>query len=104
MLGNIVHTGNPIRKGLTKGNKSLGYKNFNFKNIYKTIFLFGGSQGSSYLNNILSQIIKEFKTQISKSSGKLVISSLVNIKSILQIKFMLPLLLIICLKLMQFLI
>ena len=61
MAGNIVHTGNPIRKGLTKGNKSLGYKNFNFKNIYKTIFLFGGSQGSSYLNNILSQIIKEFK-------------------------------------------
>ena len=61
MVGNIVHTGNPIRKGLTKGNKSLGYKNFNFKNMYKTIFLFGGSQGSSFLNNILSQIIKEFK-------------------------------------------
>ncbi|MAI86527.1 MAG: undecaprenyldiphospho-muramoylpentapeptide beta-N-acetylglucosaminyltransferase [Candidatus Marinimicrobia bacterium] len=61
MLGNIVHTGNPIRKGLTKGNKSLAYKNFNFNNMYKTIFLFGGSQGSSYLNNILSQAIKEFK-------------------------------------------
>lgn len=61
MLGNIVHTGNPIRKGLTKGNKSLAYKNFNFNNLYKTIFLFGGSQGSSYLNNILSQTIKEFK-------------------------------------------
>ena len=61
MLGNIVHTGNPIRKGLAKGNKSLAYKNFNFNNMYKTIFLFGGSQGSSYLNNILSQIIKEFK-------------------------------------------
>ena len=61
MLGNIVHTGNPIRKGLTKGNKSLAYENFNFNNIYKTLFLFGGSQGSSYLNNILSQIINEFK-------------------------------------------
>ena len=61
ILGNIVHTGNPIRKGLTKGDKSLGYKNFNFNNKYKTIFLFGGSQGSSYLNNILSQIINEFK-------------------------------------------
>ena len=61
MLGNIVHTGNPIRKGLTKGNKSLAYKNFNFNNMYKTIFLFGGSQGSSYLNNILSQTIKELK-------------------------------------------
>ena len=61
MLGNIVHTGNPIRKGLTKGNKSLAYENFSFNNIYKTLFLFGGSQGSSFLNNILSQIIKEFE-------------------------------------------
>ena len=58
---NMVHTGNPIRKGLTKGNKSLGYKNFHFSKIYKTIFLFGGSQGSSYLNNILCQIIKKFE-------------------------------------------
>jgi len=61
ILGNIVHTGNPIRKGLTKGNKSQGYKNFYFDKVYKTIFLFGGSQGSSYLNDILSQIIKEFE-------------------------------------------
>ena len=59
--GNMVHTGNPIRKGLIKGNKSLGYKNFYFNKMDKTIFLFGGSQGSSYLNNILSQIIKKIE-------------------------------------------
>ena len=58
---NIVHTGNPIRKGLMKGSKSLGYKNFHFNKTDKTIFLFGGSQGSSYLNNIISQIIKKFE-------------------------------------------
>ncbi len=61
LSGNIVYTGNPIRKGLSKGNKSLGYKSFNFNKIYKTIFLFGGSQGSSYLNNILSKTIKDFE-------------------------------------------
>ncbi len=59
--GNIVHTGNPIRKDLINGNKSLGYKNFNFNKMSKTIFLFGGSQGSSYLNNILAKIIKKFE-------------------------------------------
>tara|TARA_Y100001980_G_C14513878_1_gene289250 strand:- start:212 stop:1333 length:1122 start_codon:yes stop_codon:yes gene_type:complete len=59
--GKIIHTGNPIRKDLIKGNKSLGYKNFHFSKKYKTIFLFGGSQGSSYLNNILSKIVNKFE-------------------------------------------
>ena len=61
LSGNIVYTGNPIRKDLSKGNKSLGYKNFYFNKNCKTIFLFGGSQGSSYLNNILSQTVKDFE-------------------------------------------
>ena len=59
LLGKIVYTGNPIRKGITKGNKYLGYKKFYFNKVNKTIFLFGGSQGSSYLNNLLSKIIKK---------------------------------------------
>ena len=49
-------------------------------------------------------VVKILKTQVFKLSGKLVILNLVNIKSIFQKKFMLPLLLIICLKLMRFLI
>mgnify|MGYP001191230610 CR=1 FL=1 len=55
----IIHTGNPIRKGINKGNKALGYKKFYFNKVHKTIFLFGGSQGSSYLNNLISKIIKK---------------------------------------------
>ena len=59
--GNVIHTGNPIRKGLTKGDKSRGFDYFEFNKSHKTIFLFGGSQGSSYLNNKLSKIIKNFE-------------------------------------------
>ena len=59
--GKIIHTGNPIRKDLTKGSKIKGLKYFQFVEQNKTIFLFGGSQGSSYLNKILSKIIKNFE-------------------------------------------
>ena len=59
--GKIIHTGNPIRKDLTKGNKIKGLKYFQFIESNKTIFLFGGSHGSSYLNKIISKIIKNFE-------------------------------------------
>ena len=55
--GNIVHTGNPIRKGLSKGSKSLGYKNFYLDNISKTIFLFGGSQGAQVFSSVVLKAI-----------------------------------------------
>ncbi len=58
LIGNIIHTGNPIRKGIAKGEKETGYKNFNLKKKCKTIFLFGGSQGSSFLNKMLDSIVK----------------------------------------------
>ena len=58
---NTIQTGNPIRKGLTKGSKDKGLIYFNFNKSNKTIFLFGGSQGSSYLNKILSKIIINFE-------------------------------------------
>ena len=57
----IIHTGNPIRKDLMKGSRAEGLKYFQFVESNKTIFLFGGSQGSSYLNKILSKIIKNFE-------------------------------------------
>ena len=56
--GKTIHTGNPIRKGITRGDKKSGYSSFKLKNNCKTIFLFGGSQGSSFLNKILKSIIK----------------------------------------------
>ena len=52
-----VLTGNPIRKGIENGNRIKGLKKFSFKENNKTIFLFGGSQGSSYLNKMMSQIV-----------------------------------------------
>ena len=55
---NIVVTGNPVRKGIDNGDKNRGLDDFNFNINQKTIFLFGGSQGSAYLNKIMSQIIK----------------------------------------------
>ena len=52
-----ILTGNPIRKGIENGNRIKGLKQFNFKENKKTIFLFGGSQGSSYLNKMMSQVV-----------------------------------------------
>ena len=57
-----VLTGNPIRKGIEEGNRIKGLKQFNFKENKKTIFLFGGSQGSSYLNKIMSQIVSNIES------------------------------------------
>ena len=57
-----VLTGNPIRKGIENGNRIKGLKQFNFKENKKTIFLFGGSQGSSYLNKIMSQIVSNIES------------------------------------------
>tara|TARA_Y100001970_G_scaffold190315_1_gene231414 strand:- start:528 stop:1376 length:849 start_codon:yes stop_codon:yes gene_type:complete len=56
---NTVLTGNPVRKGIGNGKKSNGLKEFNFSDK-PTIFLFGGSQGSSYLNSIISKIVSNF--------------------------------------------
>ena len=53
---NIVITGNPVRKGIGEGNKKHGFSEFNFKEKNKTIFLFGGSQGSAYLNKLMGEI------------------------------------------------
>ena len=54
----IIHTGNPIRKDISYGDKKRGFENFDLKPKCKTIFLFGGSQGSSYLNEMMSIIAK----------------------------------------------
>ena len=53
---NTVLTGNPVRNGISNGNKKVGLKNFGFEDNKKTIFLFGGSQGSAYLNSIFSKV------------------------------------------------
>jgi len=50
-------TGNPIRKNITNGNAKIGFNDFKLSEERRTIFLFGGSQGSQYLNKIISQIV-----------------------------------------------
>ena len=57
LSANTILTGNPVRIGINNGNKNSGLKEFNLKTNQKTIFLFGGSQGSSYLNQIMNSII-----------------------------------------------
>ena len=57
---NTIITGNPVRKGISNGIRSDAKSSFNLDPNKKTIFLFGGSQGSAYLNNMMGKLIKEF--------------------------------------------
>ena len=56
---NTVITGNPVRKGIGEGNKKNGFYEFKLKDQSKTIFLFGGSQGSAYLNKLIGEIAEK---------------------------------------------
>ena len=55
----VIITGNPIRKNIINGEKKLAIKGFNLSDNKKTIFIFGGSQGSRFLNDSLSKIIRK---------------------------------------------
>ena len=55
----IIITGNPIRNNILKGNKKSALDEFDFSVKKRTIFIFGGSQGSSFLNHSLYKIIKK---------------------------------------------
>ncbi len=48
-------TGNPIRKGIQNGHRDKAYANFQLNPEKKTIFLFGGSQGSAALNKVMDK-------------------------------------------------
>ena len=67
-----ILTGNPIRDGIDKGDYKRALKFYKFKKDYKTIFLFGGSQGSSFLNNLMKKItskLRNSKIQIIWQTG-----------------------------------
>ncbi|SVB86900.1 uncharacterized protein METZ01_LOCUS239754, partial [marine metagenome] len=53
-------TGNPIRNNILSGEKSLALKEYNLDEHKKTVFIFGGSQGSAFLNKAISRIINRF--------------------------------------------
>tara|TARA_B110000014_G_scaffold84102_1_gene57574 strand:+ start:542 stop:1675 length:1134 start_codon:yes stop_codon:yes gene_type:complete len=56
----VILTGNPIRNNIINGNKSLAIKEYCLIENKKTIFVFGGSQGSAFLNESIANIIKSF--------------------------------------------
>jgi len=50
---NTIVTGNPTRKGIQNGDRNQAAQHFKLDPDKKTVFLFGGSQGSLALNNIM---------------------------------------------------
>ena len=61
--GNVVVTGNPIRANIRNGDKTKAGLLFDLNPTQKTIFLFGGSQGSAFLNKIMSECIEMFESE-----------------------------------------
>ncbi len=71
--GNTVLTGNPIRANIQNGDRKKGGLLFDLNPEQKTIFLFGGSQGSAFLNKIMNKCIAMFdseKIQILWQTGQ----------------------------------
>jgi UDP-N-acetylglucosamine--N-acetylmuramyl-(pentapeptide) pyrophosphoryl-undecaprenol N-acetylglucosamine transferase len=71
---NAVLTGNPIRSNIMSGDKIKGGLLFDIDPNKKTIFLFGGSQGSIYLNEIMKNCIKMIeleKLQVIWQTGEI---------------------------------
>jgi len=71
--GNTLLTGNPIRTNIQNGDNKKGGLLFDLNPDQKTIFLFGGSQGSAFLNNIMNECISMFdseKIQILWQTGQ----------------------------------
>ncbi len=65
-------TGNPIRNNINSGNKNKAYKDLQLNKNKNTLFIFGGSQGSSFLNKSIESIINNLKnsnTQILWQTG-----------------------------------
>ena len=54
---NTILTGNPVRQGIMDGNKLKAVKEFRLDPEKKTVFLFGGSQGSAFLNQIMNKVV-----------------------------------------------
>ena len=68
----IELTGNPIRNNINSGNKNKAYKDLQLNKNKNTLFIFGGSQGSSFLNKSIESIINNLKnsnTQILWQTG-----------------------------------
>ena len=56
LKSNTIFTGNPVRRDIDNGDQIQGAKEFNLAQDINTIFLFGGSQGSAFLNKMMNKI------------------------------------------------
>lgn len=63
LSGNTILTGNPIRANIQNGDRKKGGLLFDLNPDKKTIFLFGGSQGSAFLNKIMNECIAMFESE-----------------------------------------
>lgn len=60
----VVITGNPIRSNIASGDRSLALKFYGLDKHKKTIFIFGGSQGSKLLNKSIEMIVNRFEGEL----------------------------------------
>ncbi|MEE8479207.1 MAG: undecaprenyldiphospho-muramoylpentapeptide beta-N-acetylglucosaminyltransferase [Candidatus Neomarinimicrobiota bacterium] len=60
---NAILTGNPIRTNIQNGDRKKGGLLFDLNPDQKTIFLFGGSQGSAFLNKNMNESIAMFESE-----------------------------------------
>ena len=58
----VINSGNPIRFGINEGDKKKSRKFFQFNKDIKVLFLFGGIQGSTFLNNLMEKLILKMKS------------------------------------------
>ena len=68
----IEITGNPIRNNIKSGNKNKAFKDLQLNKNKNTLFVFGGSQGSSFLNKSIESIIHNLNnsnTQVLWQTG-----------------------------------
>ena len=63
--GKVVLVGNPVRPEVLVGNRDTALEYFNFRADMKTIFVYGGSQGSKHINDLilesLVQLVKDYQ-------------------------------------------
>jgi UDP-N-acetylglucosamine--N-acetylmuramyl-(pentapeptide) pyrophosphoryl-undecaprenol N-acetylglucosamine transferase len=68
----MIEAGNPIREGISSGDKEFGKKQFEITNEKKIVLVLGGSQGSQRINglmlDVLPEALKEF--EIIHQTGK----------------------------------
>lgn len=68
-----ILAGNPVRKEISTGDRSRGLSQYGFDESKKTLFLFGGSQGSLALNQAMDKMISHFSIaniQVIWQTGK----------------------------------